>query len=1162
MGLHLTCPRGHHWEPAGNGSRDTHPLCPQCGAAPLASLAPSSSPAGPQATTAPTFAPPAAVLPLPVLPGYRILGELGRGGMGVVYKAQHLALKRIVALKMVLSGAHAGSVELGRFRAEAEAVARLQHPSIVQIYEVGEHEGRPYCALEYVSGGSLAQRIGGKPLPAAAAASLVAALAEGIQHAHDHGIVHRDLKPANVLLQEPAAGKTHSGHSTVQSPGSGLLAADSCPKITDFGLAKTLDNPDGPTKTGSVLGTPSYMAPEQALGRNRTIGPPTDIYALGAILYECLTGQPPFKAETSLDTMLLVASQDPVPPRQINSAVPRDLETICLKCLRKEPGKRYASACELAEDIGRFLRKEAIRARPVGPIERVVKWARRRPALIAVGVLLLLLPVTGAIVWKVRQTGPIVSVPAGPLVINADEQMRYAQQINQADQERLEGKYNHADEILAEVAPGSRGWEWDYLHRVCNWGLRRTLTDFGGPIRQVAFGRNGRIAVVAESPGVSIRDASSGKQLIKLGERPVNAVAFSSDGKNLAVVGNDRMLRLYDAASGQEITAREHPGPLACVVFSPDGKWLAAGGGPPNQPGYVWLWNAAPGKEPVRKCGFHKNRVVSVVFASDSAWFTSMAMGGEMHGWAIAGGGEGNFAGTEYAQRLIFVPRSPAVGILAYHGLDLWWPAQQAKTSYLDPPARKPGAMQFNNVKMEQTFDDQPDPRPGSMVFDAAYSSDETMLAMVGGWQSQGKVRIYRGQPNSSQLNGSLLLFGHTQRVGTVSFSPDQPLLATGSADGTVRIWDPTIRRFDAALAAAAPSVLSGGTLTASQPRMAFSPDSQRLATVMHDPLTLALWDLNSGQKTICPRLTDKGWLQSPYFSPDGRLAAVTGEGTRTVCIWNGTTGAKVGTWADTPVGGGELSARKEGFLLASALPDQPIKGFLDKPTKGIQLSDPANGAKVRMLGAESFWLPFPILSPNGDRLAAVSKEGVLHLWDTGTGQTLLTSPGREPPRFTLDGRYLIRDLTRTAPEKPLEIWDARTGQPAGLHLPTKPLRGPFQFAPDGKLLAWPTDKGEILLWNAAAGQPVATARGHGGPVGSLVFGTDGRRLFSVSSEDATVKIWDTATGLEMCSLHHARGTQGQLLLSPDGRKLALRNTGGTFVWDATPLPPEATGGK
>ena len=264
--------------------------------------------------------------------GYEVLGELGRGGMGVVYKARQLSLNRIVALKMVLSGGHASPAERARFKAEAEAVAKLQHPNIVSVYEVGEHQGHPYLALEFCPGGSLDRKLGGVPLAPEEAARLAECLARAMHLAHTRGVVHRDLKPANILLAE-----------------------SDIPKVTDFGLAKMLDSGSGQTQTGAVLGTPSYMAPEQARGKSKGVGPAADTYALGAILYELLTGRPPFRGESSMDTLALVLNEEPVRPRRLRPTVPRDLETVCLKCLHKEPEDRYASALELAEDLRRFV---------------------------------------------------------------------------------------------------------------------------------------------------------------------------------------------------------------------------------------------------------------------------------------------------------------------------------------------------------------------------------------------------------------------------------------------------------------------------------------------------------------------------------------------------------------------------------------------------------------------------------------------------------------------------------------------------------------------------------------------------------------------------------------------------------------------------------------
>jgi serine/threonine protein kinase len=376
---------------------------------------------------------------LPEVPGYEVQSLLGRGGMGIVFRARHLRLNRPVALKMVLAGPYAVPEELERFVQEAEAVAGLRHPNIVQVYDAGDLDGRPWFTMELVEGGHLGQKIDGVPQPARESASLVATVAQAVHVAHQNGIVHRDLKPANILL-----------------------TADGTPKVTDFGLARRFeggpvrqaqdrpvrqaqdrpvrqaqDRPDGDgmTVTGSPIGTPSYMAPEQARGDNGAIGPATDVYALGAILYELLTGRAPFRAETAAATLWQVLADQPVPPARLNPQAPRDLETICLKCLHKDPQRRYSSAAALADDLGRFARGEPILARPPGRVGRLARWARRRPALttaLAAG-LLFISALGGAGTWWYQQRAAIVQAAATDSELDLREAIRLRQQLDFAN---------------------------------------------------------------------------------------------------------------------------------------------------------------------------------------------------------------------------------------------------------------------------------------------------------------------------------------------------------------------------------------------------------------------------------------------------------------------------------------------------------------------------------------------------------------------------------------------------------------------------------------------------------------------------------------------------------------------------------------------------------
>ncbi len=397
--------------------------------------------------------------------------------MGVVYKARHRRLQRLVALKMVLAGAHVGQIGLARFRAEAEAVAKLLHSNIVQIYETGEHEGRPYFSLEFVEGGSLEKRLVESPTTPRAAAQFVETLARTMEVAHQRGIVHRDLKPANILLA-----KIGSQSSVVRNRDidSFSLPADhwsrtTVPKIADFGLAKRVGDDSSQTQSGAILGTPSYMAPEQAGGKNREIGPAVDIYSLGAILYELLVGRPPFKAGNPIDTIRLVIEQEPVPPRQLEPRVPHDLETICLKCLEKDPARRFTSAAELAEDLRRFVDGDPILARPTPAWERAWKWGKRRPAIVALlGVsTLLVLGMVLFIVWH------NVSLRGKLDVALAEERRARQREYDAVEEQRLSLVRQEGRKLFdsARVAVASSDWSSARLH------LEKALTTIGSEAR-------------------------------------------------------------------------------------------------------------------------------------------------------------------------------------------------------------------------------------------------------------------------------------------------------------------------------------------------------------------------------------------------------------------------------------------------------------------------------------------------------------------------------------------------------------------------------------------------------------------------------------------------------------------------------------------------------
>ncbi len=533
---------------------------------------------------------------------YEIIRELARGGMGVVFEARQMSLNRKVALKMILAGQLAHETDVKRFYTEAEAAANLDHPGIVPIFEVGQHDDQHYFSMGFVEGQSLAQRLTEGPLPPREAAALMAAVAEAIDYAHQCGVIHRDLKPGNILLDQKGN-----------------------PRVTDFGLAKKIERDSGLTGSGQIMGTPSYMPPEQAEGQRGAVGPAADVYALGATLYALITGRPPFQAATAMDTVLQVLSDEPVPPRRLNGSIPGDLETICLKCLEKEPGRRYASAAALAADLRRFLAGEPIAARPITRLERVAKWARRKPTLAAAYTLALLAVLLGGLggtaVWQWREA---------EWQRERFERFDYGRTIQVAHQEWRENNVPATLALLESTRADLRGWEWRYVHRLCHSELV-TLKGHTGPVSSASFSPDGsRVVTASGDQTAKVWDAQSGAEVLTLKGHIgyVSSASFSPDGSRIVTGSYDNTAKVWDAKSGaQVLTFKGHTGLVWSASFSPDGSRIVTGGDSTAK-----VWDPKSGAEVLTLKG-HTGYVFSASFSPDGSRIVTGGLDGTAKVW-------------------------------------------------------------------------------------------------------------------------------------------------------------------------------------------------------------------------------------------------------------------------------------------------------------------------------------------------------------------------------------------------------------------------------------------------------------------------------------------------------------------------------------------------
>jgi WD40 repeat protein len=1036
--------------------------------------------------------------------------------MGIVYKARQIGLKRLVALKVIRAGTRARQEELRRFRREAEVMARLQHPNIEQVYEVGEHDGHPFLSLEFIDGGSLAAKLAGTPQPSRQAAELVETLARAMEVAHQHGIIHRDLKPSNILLQ-------------TRGEPSGSLGI---PKIADFGLAKHLDDDGEQTRSGAVLGTPRYMAPEQAEGRVRDVGPTSDVYALGAILYELLTGRPPFLGGSTLMTIALVLSVEPVPPRRLQPSVPQDLETICLKCLQKQPARRYSTALALAEDLRRFLSGEPIQARPVSSWERAHKWARRRPALAALALvssLAALLLLTGGLLYQRElsahneqleeafTTIQQESAAARKAKTYAEEQRDEARKAKtEAEEQRDQaGKARKAARDEAERArqrerrtayalqlahvgemwerDPARGLEllvdtdtcpadlrdftWAYLYRLCD----RVHPVFRGQTGRGIFGAScgpvfspkdtGRqeLAVGGMDGKIAFWDLALGRRIdtFKAHPKGVGAVVYSPDGKTLTSAGWDGIVRHWDPATGKEKASplQAHKGPATALAYNKDGSLLASGGHDQT----VKLWETATGKLKAT-LGGHTGPIWSLAFSPDGKQLAVGTLGrgpGEPTLWDVATEKVHLSLAVDAHARAVAFSLDGKLATTGSSRAKLWDPASGkelldlegyqagAHTAAFSPDGRSLAVGYGNpSVKLWNLATGYERTSFHTSSFGVVHVAFAPDGKSLAARQQDGRVIVWRLPAGAEQTR----LHGQTDEVWSVAFTSGDKYLVSGGRDGKIKVWDlATAQEREIPLDKKLPawSVWS----------VAVSPDSKTLAVArgeMWKRGDLTLWEASTGRK-LAALPGHEGMIWSVTFSSDGKTLA-SGSVDHTVKLWDAVTGRLRSTLRHTG----------------------PVHCVC--------------------------------FSPDGRLVAAAGLDGNVKIWDIALGTVKQTLPGPNGDAtslaFSADGDTLAVGYGRRNFDRlsGVILWDWRAQRKR------KTLAGHAEgifsicFSPDRRVLATASADGTVKLWDPATGHLRGTLRGHRGLVIALAFDSASRTL-ATGGADGTIRLWEAAPG-------------------------------------------------
>jgi len=978
--------------------------------------------------------------PLGSFGDYELLEEIARGGMGLVYKARQRNLDRIVAVKMILAGPRAGKEFVQRFRTESAAAAILQHPNIVAIHDVGLHEGRHYFSMDYVEGQNLAQLVGQQPLPANKAARYVGLIAEAIHYAHERGIIHRDLKPSNVLID-----------------------SNDQPRVTDFGLAKKLDAESSLTVTGHVLGSPNFMPPEQAGAKRGKVGRPSDVYALGGILYYLLTARAPFQADSLEHLITQVLQAEPVSPRLLNPSIPRDLETITLKCLEKEPSRRYQTAQELADELGRVLRHEPIQARPVYAPEKFWRWCRRKPALAGAVGFAIIAMVTGLVAtsWQWRRA----------------EYQLYVANMNVVQHRWEQNHVSRVRELLKKTATSpERGFEWYYWQRKMHLELR-TLRGHTKPILAVAYDPDGqRIVTGSADHTAKVWDAASGTNLMTLRGHsgPVKSVVFSPDGQRILTGSWDGTARVWNSTNGTNLLIlKGHETAIFSVAFSTNGQRIVTG----SKDRTVRVWDAATGTNLLTFPG-HTNGVWAVAFSPDSQRIVSGGWDQAARVWDAASGeelrtlvghrsavfsvafspdGQSIVTGSQDHQVKVWNAASGAVlHTLRGHGASVFSVAFSPDGKWIisgsvDQTARVWDAASGEELRAFKGH--------GSQIGSVALSPDGQRIVTGG-----GALRVSPdGRFHSANIEDdptakvwdagggmeALTLEGHTDAVTSVDISADGRLIVSGSFDGTARVWDLRTEQVIASVRG------SGAPIRG----VAFLVDGQRFVTGSFDG-TASVWDVASGNEIH--KLEDHtAEIFSVAVSRDGWIA--TGSWDRSVKLWDATTGTLRHTFADRGGPVYPVAFSSDGRRLVSAT------GWMS----------PMDVLKV------------DVLEVNSRQELITFQRGVM-IWSAA---------------FSRDGRRIVtgtHGLTAT-------VWDAANGkQQLTLTGHTEHIHAAV-FSPDGRRIVTGSVDQTAKLWDAATGEELLTFKGHSGVIFSVAFSPDGKRIVT-GSGDHTIKVWEAAS--------------------------------------------------